>query len=145
MSYTDDYDGRRLPPKEDILSILSNLRIDDGGERINYGEGTAMREPSDGKGRFDLISPYALTRLAKWYELGAMKYAPRNWEKGIPYSRCADSAMRHLVKFLMGMDDEDHLAAVAWNVFAIMHYQELGMDKFDDLKDANIAWNGTHD
>ena len=31
------------------------------------------------------------------------------------------------------MDDEDHLAAAAWNIFAIMHYQELGMWELDDM------------
>lgn len=107
--------------------------IDDGGERITYGEGMAMREPSDGKGRFDLITPFGLWRLARWYELGGHKYAPRNWEKGIPFSRYLDSAMRHLNKFLMGMNDEDHLSAAAWNIFAIIHHQELGQWELDDL------------
>lgn len=108
-------------------------KINDGGERISYGEGMAMREPSTGKGRYDLISPFATRRLAEWYELGAKKYADRNWEKGIPFSRYVDSAKRHLDKFIMGMEDEDHLAAVAWNVYAIMHHQELGQDELDDM------------
>ena len=105
----------------------------DGGERISYGENMAFREPSNGKGRYDLISPFATRRLAKWYELGASKYAERNWEKGMPFSRYIDSAKRHLDKYIMGMEDEDHLAAVAWNVFAIMHHQELGQDELDDM------------
>ena len=32
--------------------------MNDGGERINYGENSAIREPSEGKGRPDLISPF---------------------------------------------------------------------------------------
>lgn len=107
-------------------------KINDGGQRITYGEG-AMREPTDGKGRYDLISPFATRRLAKWLELGAKKYAPRNWEKGMPFSRYVDSAKRHLDKFIMGMEDEDHLAAVAFNVFAIMHHQELQQTELDDM------------
>lgn len=107
--------------------------IDDSGKRISYGEGKAIREPSEGKGRFDLITPFGLTRIAKWYELGAKKYTDRNWEKGMPFSRYVDSAFRHLIKFLMGMTDEDHLAACAWNILAIMHHQELGQTEFDDL------------
>lgn len=109
-----------------IITIPVKEEIGDGGKRISYGEGLAEREPSDGKGRFDLISPFALTRIAKWYELGSKKYKDRNWEKGMPFSRYVDSAFRHLVKFMMGMNDEDHLAAVAWNVMAIMHHEELG-------------------
>lgn len=107
--------------------------IDDSGKRINYGEGKAMREPSDGKGRYDLITPFGLARLAKWYELGAKKYADRNWEKGIPFSRCIDSAKRHIDKYIMGMTDEDHLSAAVWNLLAIIHFQELGMDELDDM------------
>lgn len=114
---------------------MENLKnkINDGGERISYGEDKAIREPSVGKGRYDLISPFATRRLAEWYELGAQKYADRNWEKGIPFSRCVDSAKRHLDKYVMGMTDEDHIAAAVWNLFAIMHYQELGMVELDDM------------
>lgn len=108
-------------------------KINDGGKRISYGENMAVREPSVGKGRYDLISPFATRRLAEWYELGARKYADRNWEKGIPFSRYVDSAKRHLDKFVMGMEDEDHLAAVAFNVFAIMHHQELAQNDLDDM------------
>ena len=114
------------------MTKLSN-KINDGGERISYGEKMAIREPSIGKGRFDLVTPFGLERLAKWYELGSKKYADRNWEKGMPISRYVDSAMRHLVKFIMGKDDEDHLAACAWNIFAIMHHQELGETHLDDM------------
>lgn len=107
--------------------------MNDGGKRITFGEGTATREPDEGKGRYDLITPFGLRRLALWYELGAKKYADRNWEKGMPFSRYLNSAKRHLDKYLMGMTDEDHLAAAAWNILAIIHHEELGQTEFDDL------------
>ena len=112
-------------------SDLSN--IDDSGARMSYGDEKAIREPSTGKGRFDLITPFGLNRLAKWYELGSKKYSDRNWEKGMPFSRYVDSAFRHLIKFMMGMDDEDHLAAAVWNLLCIIHHQELGQIELDDL------------
>jgi hypothetical protein len=59
-------------------------KMQDSGARINYDHG-AMREPSTGKGAYELISPFALERIAVWYEIGARKYADRNWEKGIPF------------------------------------------------------------
>lgn len=74
-----------------------------------------------------------MRRLAQHYEEGAKKYADRNWEKGMPFSRYVDSAKRHLDKYVMGMTDEDHLAATAWNIFAIMHHQELGQLELDDM------------
>ena len=107
--------------------------IDDGGQRISYGEGKAIREPSAGKGRYDLITPFGIMRLAKWYELGSKKYADRNWEKGMPFSRYIDSAKRHIDKYIMGMTDEDHLAAAVWTLLAIIHPEELGQTELEDM------------
>lgn len=115
---------------------MKNINIQDSGERMQYGENGAIREPATGKGRYDLISPFALDRIAKWYELGAQKYEERNWEKGIPFSRFYDSAMRHLNMFMMGKTDEDHLAAAAWNIMCMIHFQEMRAyngKNFDDL------------
>ena len=110
-------------------------QLEDSGDRISYGEGMAVREPDFGKGRYDLISPFALRRMALHYENGAAKYADRNWEKGMNFSRYVNSAIRHMWKYVMGMTDEDHLAAAAWNIFAIMHHQELGEDVSKGLDD----------
>jgi len=89
--------------------------MDHGGERQHTATG-GEREAPTGKGRFDLLPPEALIRLAKHYENGANKYAARNWEKGLYLSRYIDSAFRHLVQFMMGERSEDHLAAVLWNI-----------------------------
>lgn len=99
--------------------------MNDGGARMTYDTG-AMREPSTNKGAYELVSPFALERIAIWYELGARKYADRNWEKGIPFNRLIQSAIRHLIRWMKGDREEDHLAAVCWNVMAMMHFQETG-------------------
>lgn len=96
--------------------------VKDSGERQEFKTG-AVRDMAAGKGRFDLISPIALLRLAKWYEAGARKYNDRNWEKGLPTGRCMDSALRHLNAYRLGHRDEDHLAAAMWNIAAIIHIQ----------------------
>lgn len=75
-------------------------------------------------GRYDLITPYGLRRLAKRYHEGSKKYGDRNWEKGLDINTCLDSLLRHANQYKMGMKDEDHMAAVAWWAFAIMHYEE---------------------
>jgi hypothetical protein len=114
--------------------MKGNKNMQDSGVRVSYGENKAMREPSMGKGRFDLISPFMEERLAKWMEKGATKYNDRNWENGgIPFSRFTDSARRHLNKFIMGMEDEDHLAGVIFNIMAIIHFQELNQLEDDDM------------
>lgn len=111
--------------------------VKDSGKREEFSTGS-RRDTRDGKGRFDLISPIALKRLAIHYQLGSAKYGDRNWERGQPLARYLDSAMRHLNCYLSGMRDEDHLTAVAWNVFAFIHTEQLIRDgklpkELDDL------------
>ncbi len=103
---------------------MSDYVTKDSGARQEFSTGS-VRDSREGKGRYDLISPYALARLAGVYERGAKKYADRNWEKGQPQSRFLDSAMRHLQAYLMGHRDEDHLAQSAWNIFALIHQEEM--------------------
>lgn len=94
--------------------------IQDSGERTEFETG-AQRDCAEGKGRYDLLSPLALARLAKHMEEGAKKYSDRNWEKGIPLHSFFDSAIRHLYKWLSGECDEDHLAAAFWNIHGLIH------------------------
>lgn len=89
----------------------------------NYKTG-AKRDSNVGKGAYELISPIALKRLALVYERGAKQKGARNWEKGIPFSRCIQSAIRHTFQYLEGRRDEDHLMQAAWNLFAIAHFEE---------------------
>lgn len=83
------------------------------------------------------FSPYALERLAKWYEKGGEKYnhdgIERNWEQGMPWDHPLDSALRHINCWRKGLKEEDNLAAVLWNLFALMHYECCHMDKFDNI------------
>ena len=63
------------------------------------------------------IDPYkALLDLSIHFEDGALKYDDDNWKKGIPVNVYVDSALRHYVKYKMGMDDEPHDRAFMWNV-----------------------------
>jgi len=110
-----------------------NFKMDDNGTREIQIENGAVRENQSGKGRPDLISPFALTRLAKHYENGAKKYGDRNYEKGMKFSRYTASMFRHIIAWMKGDELEDHLAAIAWNAFAIMHHQELRQNELDDM------------
>ncbi|MEK3917199.1 dATP/dGTP diphosphohydrolase domain-containing protein [Paenibacillus sp. FSL H7-0331] len=116
--------------------------LPDSGNRLDYVTGS-NREPSTGKGRYDLVSPYALRRLAQRYEDGLEKYSERNWEKGQPVSRCYDSAIRHMNQYIMGMDDEDHLAAAVFNIFAIMHFEEI-IPHMQDLPNRILEIDESH-
>lgn len=96
----------------------------DSGARQVFNTG-AQRDGETGKGRPALISPFALRRLAALYERGADKYAPRNWEAGMPFSRVLDSLLRHVIAYMAGEREEDHLAAIMWNAGALAHYEEM--------------------
>lgn len=84
----------------------------------------AVRNKAEGKGRYDLLPPAALRRLAGVYERGAKLYAAHNWRKGMPMSRCLDSALRHTFQFAEGYRDEDHLAQAVFNLMALIEYDE---------------------
>jgi hypothetical protein len=98
--------------------------VKDSGTRQKFKTG-AVRDIQCGKGRYDLISPIVLRRLAKHYENGARKYGDRNWEKGIPITRFLDSALRHLNEWREGYREEDHLSAALWNIACIIHTEEM--------------------
>lgn len=93
----------------------------------------------EGKSRVDLIPADAMLELGRVYEAGDRKYrplgGPRNWEKGMPWTKVLGPLMRHLFHWMMGetRDPEDgqrHIAKVAWNAIALLTYElrKIGED-----------------
>lgn len=99
-------------------------KVVDSGARQEFATGS-VRDTSEGKGAWGLMPYWSLLRLANHYHNGQKKYGSRNWEKGQYLLRYAESAARHLFKYIGGCREEDHLAAAAWNVFAIMHTEKM--------------------
>jgi hypothetical protein len=104
---------------------MSKFDMADGGTKQSFGDGRAIRDTAEDKPRPDLISPFAEDRQGHWLRMGAAKYAERNWEKGMPFSRCVASLRRHVMKYQQGLRDEDHLAAIMFNAMALIHYEEM--------------------
>jgi len=96
----------------------------DSGTREQFDTG-AQRDTASDKPRPDLISPYSQLRVGEWLRKGAEKYDERNWEKGIPVSRCLASLCRHLLGYMVGDTTEDHLAAVRTNADFMLHFEEM--------------------
>lgn len=91
----------------------------------------------DGKIRMELLPFDALRSVAEVLTVGAKKYAPRNWERGMLWSKCVGCLMRHLVSRMMGerLDKESglpHLAHVAVNALFLLTYELRGAGT-DDL------------
>ena len=103
--------------------------IKDSGDRTTFSTG-AVRDMHEGKGRCDLLPACVLLRLARHYENGARKYGVRNWQ-GIPCYSFADSAMRHLLKYMDGQTDEDHLIAAIWNLCGLAWTEEKKPELMD--------------
>jgi hypothetical protein len=107
------------------------------GEIRHFGTG-AIRDNNEGKGRCDLLPASSLLRLSRHYEAGGKKYGDNNWQNGMPISVLMDSSVRHLLKYLDGWTDEDHLAAACWNILNAMWMEE----KRPDMQDLDTRKKG---
>lgn len=111
-----DADKRRI-------EAVKAFRTLDSGKRESFTTG-AVRDTQEDKPRYDLIPVGPLERLAGLYARGAVKYEDWNWSKGIPLSRTYASLERHLKAWRKGQVDEDHGAAVLWNMMTLMWTEE---------------------
>lgn len=108
--------------------------IPDTKKRVKFGKNASVREDDSHKSRMEGISPYALERIGMRYTDGGIKYGDfRNWERGQPWSRCIGAILRHTTAYMRRDTSEDHLAAIAWNAIALMHFESLKEHaQFDD-------------
>lgn len=96
-----------------------------------FGTG-AIRDSQEGKLDFiETVSFTAFHRFVTYMTEKKKKYGAGNFKKGIPIDSYEKSLMRHIDKYMRnkyenGRDepDEDHLAAIIFNVFGIMHEEE---------------------
>lgn len=98
---------------------MVDFTIKDSGQRAQFDSGM-VRDVTEDKVDFSLIfDGPMLARWAKHLTLGAKKYDKRNWMKaaGEPeLNRFIESAARHFVQWMAGDKDEDHAAAVIFNL-----------------------------
>lgn len=117
--------------------------VPSSGDRRSWDSG-AVRDSASGKIRPDLIPTKALVRWGKRMGDGAEHYGARNWEQGIPSSCFLESAWRHLVQWSDGDRTEDHLAAVLFNIGAIIfneggEYDDIDEDDGADMEDPQLS------
>ncbi len=94
----------------------------DSGDREEFPTGM-KRDTSRGKVEWALVMPLGSGGMfQRWAELmtrGAEKYDKRNWELAETeeeYQRFKESAFRHFMQWYLGETDEDHAAAVYFNI-----------------------------
>ena len=96
------------------------FRVKDSGARAKF-EGGMVRDTDEGKTDYTLMRDGVMyERWAEHLRKGAEKYEPRNWLKGLGdpevEARFLTSAARHFEQWLRGDTDEDHAAAVIFNI-----------------------------
>lgn len=100
-----------------------SLRTDGSVARNESG----MLKEKSGKACPTLVPTSFLWRLAGHMTRGAEKYERDNWRKGRSQAELdgfRDSAFRHFLLWLDGIEDEDHMAAVCFNMWAAEHVRE---------------------
>lgn len=91
----------------------------DSGEREVFTSGM-QRDTTDDKIDYSLVFDGPM--FQRWAELmdrGAEKYDKRNWMKAAGHEELArfrESAIRHFLMWFWGWTDEDHAAAVIFNI-----------------------------
>lgn len=120
-NYDKEQEIQAREDKKGLKQLKQMLNLQDGGTRKTYSTGAQKEDDSktEGKGAYHLLPQYPIRRVAEIYRLGAQKYSPFNWMKGLPLSRLLDSAMRHTAQFAEGMEDEDHLHMAIWNLMGL--------------------------
>jgi hypothetical protein len=106
--------------------------VKDSGVREHFNSGM-QRDTSKDKVRYDLLfDGPLLERWAVQLTKGAKKYEARNWMKaeGLEeYNRFRESAARHFVQWMRGEIDEDHAAAVVFNLNGALYVEQQMEDE----------------
>jgi hypothetical protein len=84
------------------------------------GIGSGMRY-NQGKLRYDLVEPHAFRDFVEVLTDGAVKYEPRNWQRGLSWTSVLASLKRHIAAIELGEDYDPesgrlHIAHAACNV-----------------------------
>ena len=61
---------------------------------------------NEGKLKWSLVNFEALEPMIRVLEFGAIKYAPKNWMKGLKRSEILESTQRHLAALMDGEEND---------------------------------------
>lgn len=94
----------------------------------NFETGAVRDLETDKEDYTETISWTAFKRFAKYMTGKKAKYGQGNFKKGIPIESYERSLLRHIQKYMANKyedgdveKEEDHLGAMVFNIFGIMH------------------------
>lgn len=121
---------------------------------------------NEGKLRYDLVPSYAQQQYVKVLTKGSVKYAERNWEKGMKWSTVMASLKRHIAQWESGEDTDfetgiAHTSHIMCNAAFLTEYykiypqgddrphhylqnHKIGLDIDDVCADFTGHWCATH-
>lgn len=115
------------PKSLTVDEITRGWETKDSGKRASYESGM-VRDTNENKARYDLMIPKGIPlretliyRFAMLLYRGSLKYAARNWEQANSeeeLDRFKESSFRHYMAWYCNEKDEDHGAAVLFNINA---------------------------
>ena len=111
---------------------MSEFTIKDSGERAEF-EGGGHRDTEEGKLDYTLAFDGPMfERYAAHMTAGARKYEARNWMKFTDQAakdRATRSLARHFMQYMRGDQDEDHAAAIIFNLNVIERIGQMRWDR----------------
>lgn len=121
------------PEQDNEASDRSGFVIKDSGLRAEFKDGMVR---DTGSGKIDYTLAFDGPMFQRYAELmtqGAAKYGRQNWmlaSGAAEMERFRQSACRHFIQWLRGDSDEDHAAAVIFNLNGAEYAQErLGREE----------------
>lgn len=131
------------------MSILNKAKPEPGA--VAYVKGGPLfsaegRKDDHEKDRIELFPPEAVFAISRVLTKGAVKYADRNWEKGMAWSRVFGALMRHMwawwagkgpttKSFLFGDLDPEWKFSHLWHagccIVFLIAYEERGVGDDD--------------
>lgn len=104
----------------------------DKPKKVTTFESGAIRDTESNKEDYiETMSWTGLKRFAQYMTDKKSLYGAGNFKKGIPIESYEKSLVRHIQKYLVNKyengnceKDQDHLSAMLFNVFGIMHEEE---------------------
>ena len=85
-----------------------------------------LREDKTGKPDFTYAGEMyqAFSRVLARFQMGEVKYARMNWRNCEDPQTYKESAVRHLMQYINGQTDEDHLSAAGANILILLDLEE---------------------
>lgn len=126
----DDLEDWRISRERELWAKSNNLE----DPKENPVENKKLKEAirfNEGKPDWSLMPLSALEEVVKVLQMGAKKYDKNNWREGsgFNYTSVVASMMRHIVKYMDGIDVDDesklhHMAHVACNALFLLYYSQ---------------------